>query len=76
MLVLGYYKEFKFVLSKTNCQFFYKENSVNLYISHMINRRSVLITFSVFSSLKLNLNFTEALFQKSKINSHVVYVTK
>ena len=36
----------------------------------------MLITLNVFSGFKFDFNCTDALFYKSKINSHGVYVTK
>ena len=73
--ILGYYKEFTFVLIK-NCRFFNKDNSVNRRIYHTVNWCSMLTTLKAFSNFKFNFDWTKALFYRSKINSHGVYVIK
>ena len=76
MLVFGYYKEFIFVLCQKKCLLFYKDNSVNRYISHMVDQRCMLMKLDVFSNFKFNFNCTNALFYKGRINSDGVYVIK
>ena len=72
ILVFGYYEEFTFVLGKTICQLFYKEVSVNCHIYQTVNGRLMLMKLNVFSNLKFNFDCNQALFHKSKINTHGV----
>ena len=76
MFLFGYYKKFKFVLIQKNYQLFYKDNSFNCRIYCTFSRRSMLMTLDVFPIFKFNFNCTDALFDKSKINIHGVYVIK
>ena len=66
---LHFYEEKYFV--KT-----FLENWVNRYIFHMIVWCSVLMALNVLSIFKLNVDFTETLFHKSKINRYGVYFFK
>ena len=53
-----------------------KYYSVNFRIYYTVNWCSTIMTLNVFSNFKFNFNCNEALFYKSKINSHGVYLTK
>ena len=54
----------------------YRDNLVNRRIYQTVNQRSMLMTLNVFSNSKFNFDCTEALFYRSKINIHGVYVIK
>ena len=74
--MFGYYKEFKFVLSEKDYKLFYKDISVNRRIYHTVNLRLMLMTLNFLSNSKFNFDWTVALFYRSKMISHGVYIIK
>ena len=74
--MFGYYNEFTFLQRQILCQLFFKDNLLNHYIYHVINKHLVLMIFNIFSIFKFNFYCTESIFYKSKLNSYGVYVVK